>query len=188
MRVISGKYKGKKLIAPLNDKVRPTTDRIKETLFNILASRGYKEGIKVLDLFGGTGALGIEALSRGADKAVFIDNDSESIKLIRQNLVKVNAPAETYEVYNVDFAFALKKLKDKGFDLIFADPPYAGGLENEIVDKIDELGVLATDGTLIIEHSRNVRFETGKFIEDDRICGNTVLSFLSYPKEERHNE
>lgn len=93
MRVISGKYRGKKIFAPLNDKVRPTTDRIKETLFNILASKGYGEGVTVLDLFGGTGALGIEALSRGAEKAIFIDNDPESVKLIRQNLLNIKAPS-----------------------------------------------------------------------------------------------
>ena len=188
MRVISGKYRGKKIFAPLNDKVRPTTDRIKETLFNILASKGYGEGVTVLDLFGGTGALGIEALSRGAEKAIFIDNDPESVRLIRQNLLNVKAPSESYEVYNVDFAFALKKLKNRGFDIIFADPPYAGGLENEILNKIDGFGVLAKDGILMIEHSRSVEFSTGKFIEDRRVCGNTVISFLSYPKEVEHNE
>lgn len=100
--------------------MRPTTDRIKETLFNILSSKGLCGDITALDLFGGSGALGIEAMSRGARKTVFIDKDYRSVSLIKTNLAHVGASAADYEIYNVDFAFALKKLKDKRFDVIFA--------------------------------------------------------------------
>ena len=89
MRVISGKYRGKRLFAPEGKFVRPTTDRIKETVFNILSSKNDFEGAYILDLFAGSGALGIEALSRGAKSAVFIDNSAESVKYIRANIQKL---------------------------------------------------------------------------------------------------
>lgn len=111
MRVISGKFKYKQLYAPENNLVRPTTDRIKETLFNILASKGVAGTVTVLDLFAGSGALGIESLSRGAEKVVFIDKSRDSIKLLNKNLAHVGADPKTYEIYNVDFEFALKSSK-----------------------------------------------------------------------------
>lgn len=188
MRVISGKFKYKKLFAPLDNKIRPTTDRIKETLFNILASKGLSGAVTVLDLFGGSGALGIESISRGAIKTVFIDRDPDSIKLIRQNLKHVGASENDYEIYNVDFSFALKKLCGKKFDIIFADPPYAKGLEGEIISLIDKYGVLSDVGALVIEHSVDNNFDVGNFAVDKRVCGNTALSFLTYNKEVEHNE
>lgn len=188
MRVISGKMKGRKLFAPENNDVRPTTDRIKETLFNILSSKNCVGEIAVLDLFGGSGALGIEALSRGAKKVVFIDKSYDSIKLIKQNLAHVKADSKNYEIYNVDFAFALKKLRGKKFDLIFADPPYDAGLEKDIIFSVLNAEVLDENGVLVIEHSDKVKVETDAFTVDSRLCGNTVLSFLSYEKEIANNE
>ena len=179
MRVISGKFKGKKLFAPGDNRVRPTTDRIKETLFNILAAKGFCGEVTVLDLFGGSGALGIEAISRGATKTVLIDKDPASIALIKENLNHVGAKPVDYEVYNVDYAFALKKLKDKRFDVIFADPPYAAGLESAIMETIDKYNVLSETGVLVIEHSADVGFVADRYDEDRRVCGNTVLSFLT---------
>lgn len=188
MRVISGKFKGKKLFAPTDNRVRPTTDRIKETLFNILASKGLSGDVTVLDLFGGSGALGIESLSRGASKVVFIDRDSDSIKLIKQNLSHVGARPGEYEIYNADYAFALKKLRGRKFDIIFADPPYAGGLEQSIIELVLRNEVLDKNGALIIEHSSDTVVGTDMLEMDGRICGNTTLSFLSYKKEVEHNE
>ncbi len=188
MRVVSGKFKGRKLFAPEDNSVRPTTDRIKETLFNILSSKDCVGEISVLDLFGGSGALGIEALSRGAKKVVFIDKSIESIRLIKQNLSHVKADEETYETFCVDYEFALKKLKGKEFDLIFADPPYAAGLENNIIKKVADCGVLSKNGVLVIERSVKTKMKCEPFVEDARACGNTVLSFLSYEKEIVNNE
>lgn len=193
MRVISGKFKGKKLFAPEDNRVRPTTDRIKETLFNILSSKGLCGDITALDLFGGSGALGIEAMSRGARKTIFIDKDYRSVSLIKTNLAHVGASAADYEIYNVDFAFALKKLKDKRFDVIFADPPYAAGLESAIAETVCKFNVLSKHGVLVIEHSADVDFVCEGYDEDKRVCGNTVLSFLSlknatYEEEVKHNE
>lgn len=193
MRVISGQFKGKKLFAPEDNRVRPTTDRIKETLFNILSSKGLCGDITALDLFGGSGALGIEAMSRGARKTVFIDKDYRSVSLIKTNLAHVGASAADYEIHNVDFAFALKKLKDKRFDVIFADPPYAAGLESAIAETVCKFNVLSKHGVLVIEHSADVDFVCEDYDEDKRVCGNTVLSFLSlknatYEEEVKHNE
>ena len=188
MRVISGKFKGRKLFAPEDNEVRPTTDRIKETLFNIISSKiGLKE-ITVLDLFGGSGAIGIEALSRGAKKVVFIDKSNDSIKLIKQNLAHVKAEESSYETYCVDYEFALKKLQGKKFDLIFADPPYSARYEKNIANKVVQYEVLSDNGLLVIEHSSKTLIGSLDFIEDMRICGNTVLSFLSYGKEKMNNE
>lgn len=183
MRVISGKMKGRKLFAPENNDVRPTTDRIKETLFNILASKGACGEISVLDLFCGSGALGIEALSRGASKVVFIDRDNESMRLTKQNLAHVKALPSDYETYTVDYLFALKKLKGRRFDLIFADPPYAAGFEDTILKAVFDADVLSDNGVFVLEHSVGVKVNANGFSEDLRICGNTALSFFTKEKE-----
>ena len=188
MRVISGKFKGRKLGSPSDERVRPTTDRIKETLFNILSSKnpdGY--GI-VLDLFGGSGAVGIESISRGADKVIFIDRDPDSVKLIKDNLNHVGAKSEEYEVYNVDYEFALKKLREKKFDFIFADPPYALGLERKIAELIKKYDLLSDKGVLCVEHSSDKKVKFDGYDEDKRECGYTVLSFLTYKKEEQNEQ
>lgn len=181
MRVISGKFKYKTLMSPQGNNVRPTTDRIKETIFNILSSRGKIGAIYALDLFGGSGALGIESLSRGATKVVFVDKNADSVKLIRENLANVGALKETYEVYKVDYAFALKKLAGKRFDLVFADPPYAAGLEKDIMELVLKYDILSHNGVLVIEHDVTNAFEVSeKFQADRRACGNTGLTFLTY--------
>lgn len=188
MRVISGKFKYKQLYAPENNLVRPTTDRIKETLFNILSSKGVSGEVTVLDLFAGSGALGIESISRGAEKVVFIDKSRDSVKLLAKNLAHVGADPESYEVYNVEFGFALKKLKGRKFDVIFADPPYAAGYESKIIELVDKYGVLAQGGVLVIEHESDNKLDASPFVSDERNCGNTTLSFLTYPEEEAHND
>lgn len=183
MRVISGKFKYKLLFSPKDNRVRPTTDRIKETVFNIVGSKKEIDGRFVLDLFAGSGALGIESLSRGANKVVFIDKDKDSFALVRQNLVHVGAKADEYELYNVDYEFGLKKLKDKEFDLIFIDPPYALGIENKVLDLIKKYNVLAKDGLIVIEHAVNNVFNDEDFDFDRRKCGSVGLSFLTKKKE-----
>lgn len=188
MRVISGKYKGRKLMPPPDEKVRPTTDRIKETLFNILSSKGLAGEITALDLFGGSGAVGIESLSRGAQKVVFIDRSPESVKLIKYNLNHVGASEENYEIYTVDFAFALKKLKGKKFDFIFADPPYDAKFEESIAFLVKKYDLLSQNGVLVIEHNNQVKFKTDGYVVEKRDCGYTQLSFLEYIKESSHNE
>ena len=182
MRVISGKYKGKKLFSPEENNVRPTTDRIKEPLFNILFSKDVYYG-KVLDLFSGSGALGIEALSRGAELVVFIDIDTRSVKLTKNNLRQVGAT--NFELYHNDFISAAKKLKGRKFDVIFADPPYRLRIEPKIIDSVIENDLLAENGILIIEHSieNKLQIDDERFIIDERCCGNTVLTFITYGRD-----
>ncbi len=178
MRVISGKYKGKKLISPEGDDVRPTSDRIKETIFNILCSRCSIPGAKVLDLFCGSGALGIEALSRGAKEVVFADADIRSVRLAKENLKKIGAPSDS--VFNAEFELALKKLKDGEFDVILADPPYKEKYEAKIMSLIAKNNVLKTGGVVMIEHaSTNMLPDFEGFDCDRRKCGNTSLSFYT---------
>ena len=177
MRVISGKYRGKKLFAPEGDDVRPTTDRIKETVFNILCAKSDFNEAKVLDLFSGSGALGIEAISRGATQVVFVDKSRDSIALTRKNLAHVGVSGE---VYNTDFKVALKKLSGRQFDFIFLDPPYFGKNEQEIFDLIEKYDLLTEKGIIFLEHSTKIDLpDTGKrYIIDNRSCGNTSITFL----------
>lgn len=181
MRVIAGKYKGKRLLSPEDSSVRPTTDRIKETVFNIICSR-YGLGERVLDLFCGSGALGIEALSRGAESAVFVDKSPQSVKLTYENLKGVR---ERVEVYNTDYRVALEKLNEP-FDLILLDPPYSAKFESEALRIIAEKRLLRRDGVIFVEHSRenNLIKLPSSFIIDTRNCGNTSISFVTRTEEE----
>ena len=120
MRIISGLYKKKVLISPESGKVRPTSDRAKETLFNILSNRINFSGITCLDLFCGTGNLGLESLSRGARKCIFVDTDT---KLVLKNIEKVGVSDQS-EVYKSDSLEFLKRNTGSDYDLIFCDPPY----------------------------------------------------------------
>lgn len=149
MRVIAGKARRLNLVAP-NEKVRPTTDRTKETLFNII--NNDIPGAKVLDLFAGSGALGIEALSRGADGCWFFDNYKDSIDCIKINLEHTKL-IEKARVFKYDYVKALETLgfEKRQFNLIFIDPPYNMGLEDKAITKIQELDLLADDGIIVIE-------------------------------------
>ena len=180
MRVIAGTYRGKRLNAPQDRNVRPTTDRIKETVFNVLCNR-YGIGARVLDLFCGSGALGIEALSRGAVECVFVDRDIASVRLTRSNLIGIK---EHTEVYTADYKVALSKLSQP-FDLILIDPPYADTAAYDAIAMIDEKKLLGLDGVIFAEHSRENNFINfpASFIIDTRDCGNTRISFLTYPRE-----
>jgi 16S rRNA (guanine(966)-N(2))-methyltransferase RsmD/pantetheine-phosphate adenylyltransferase len=148
MRVISGKYKGRPLIAPPGRTVRPTTDKVKEAVFDLLMTE--VEGSTVLDLFAGSGSLGIEALSRGAKEAVFVDKSRDSLDAVKENLRGIHA-----EVYAADYKTALSKLGAAGrkFDLIFLDPPYKEGLEAGILKTILDKDVLSAGGTIVLERS-----------------------------------
>lgn len=150
MRVIAGTYKGRKLESPENYDIRPTTDKAKEALFSIL----YNEipGARVLDLFAGSGALGIEALSRGAAECVFVDHSRQSIGLVKRNLAacKVEEPAR---VIAGDYRKVLAGLGGS-FDVILMDPPYGQGLLEDAFDLIRQQGLLADDGVIVCEHRK----------------------------------
>lgn len=174
MRIVAGRYRGRKLTPPSDDSVRPTTDRIKETVFNIL--QWDVEGVRVLDLFAGSGALGIECLSRGAAEVVFADKSPASVALIRQNLKGIEG---SYRVLTADFTGVLRSGEDK-FDLIFIDPPYKSGLGELAVDAAFDLGRVAEGGTVVYEHSSELPFKCAR--EDlkvrTKLMGSVTVEFI----------
>lgn len=152
MRVIGGKFKGRKLNQFRGMKIRPTADRVREAVFNILGPR--VRNASVLDLFAGTGALGIEALSRGAGYAVFVDNHPAATEIIRRNLDTCNA-MDRSRVVKWDIAknlYCLKSL-DIRFDLVLMDPPYAGRLLGRAIRHLCDSLALTKDARIVAEHS-----------------------------------
>ncbi len=178
MRVVAGKYRGKLLKSPSDDKIRPTTTRIKETLFNVL--QGYVKDSVALDLFAGSGALGIECISRGAKEVTFVDKSRDAINLIKQNL---NGIREDCRVFNTDFLAFLHSCVTQGkkFDLIFIDPPYASGLAEIAVDFILQHDILDEDGIIIFEHGEDKTYvlENKKYKQRTKKMGTVVAEFIS---------
>lgn len=179
MRVISGKVRGLKLNAPKNDDVRPTTDRVKESLFNII--NGYIIDSQILDLFAGTGSLGIECLSRGASRCVFVDASKSSIDIVKSNIKKARVDSES-EVMNIDCKSAIDKLKTRNekFDVIFMDPPYYENLFVNSLEKISESKLLKEDGIIVVEHDTKEKLPdcAGELIKQkSKKYGNTTLTF-----------
>ena len=146
MRVISGSARGRKLKEPVGFDIRPTSDMVKESIFNII--QFDVEGRRVLDLFAGTGQLGIEALSRGAKCAVFVDSAPNAVKLIRENAA-ICGFSSLASVYARDVISYLKN--DEKFDIIFADPPYGTQLAAKTLGRIIEFDKLTTNGIIICE-------------------------------------
>lgn len=148
MRVIGGISRGSKLFSLEGDNTRPTLDRVKESLFNIIQYDIAESN--VLDLFAGSGALGIEALSRGANFATFVDNSIEATKVIQKNIEKTRFK-EKSEIINKDFKNAIEVIKFKKYDLIFLDPPYKTDFIVESIKLIMKYNILADNGTIILE-------------------------------------
>lgn len=179
MRVIGGAAKGRRLLAPKGQAVRPTADRVKESLFNILP-RDFS-GMKVLDLFAGTGNLSIEALSRGAAHAVLVDASVRSAAAIKENLRRLGFEAQS-NVWIAPVTRALKSLarRNETFDYIFLDPPYDQGLAGRTVVLVADCNLLRDSGTLVVEHSTReiVKPVYGSLqLHDQRRYGDTLLSF-----------
>ena len=180
MRIIAGKYRGRRLRSPPSDRTRPTSDRLRETLFNVLAPR--IEGARFLDLCAGTGAVGIEALSRGAAHTTFVDQSRQMCKLIEANVSTLSLPKLEFEIVNADaFDFLHKRKSDAAFDLIFFDPPYSADYErvlNHIGEHADHL--LAGDAAVVVEHRKqNELSEDFELLKRYRVLkqGDSVLSF-----------
>ena len=167
MRVVAGKYR-----------VRPTTTRIKETLFNVL--QGYSQNAVVLDLFAGSGALGIECISRGAKEVVFVDNSKDSIELVRKNLQGIDG---NFKVVNSDFSGVLRNayVTGKKFDMIFVDPPYASGLGELALGLIFDLDLLADGGVVVFEHGAEKTYEVSdkRYKQRTKKMGTVVAEFIS---------
>src|SRR5262245_31388336 len=149
MRIVAGSLKGRRLDTPTWDGLRPTSDKLRETLFNVLASR--IEGARVLDGFAGTGAVGIEALSRGAEHVTFVESDARAVQLIQRNLDHCRV-GERYAIIRARFTDAARRMSAGSFGFVFLDPPYrledmAGVLEAAAP-------LVAPDGLVVLEHAR----------------------------------
>lgn len=177
MRVITGIAGRRKLKAPSGRAVRPTADRVKEALFNILADR--TPGSLFLDLFAGSGGIGIEALSRGALQVVFVEKDFHHICVIKKNL-KLIGLEEKARLINRDVFKALPLLQGGCFDLIFVDPPYHKGFEIDTLAAVDRYGLLKLEGMLIVESSKRTTLPSAigrlRLSRQERY-GDTLLSF-----------
>lgn len=174
MRVISGKYRGANIISP-HGEVRPTADMVKGSLFSILESKGAVHDAKFLDLFCGSGAIGIEALSRGAASCVFVDADTSNVAA---NLDKLKIKSR---LVRADFRRAIRLLRNERFDVIFCDPPYKSGYAQVALGEVLKYGMLEDDGTIIIEHnSSNDLINTPEgCIIDRRVFGITALEIIT---------
>lgn len=158
MRIIAGQWRGRNLVAPKGDNTRPTTDRIRESLMSSINSQiGGFEGLSVLDAFAGSGALGLEALSRGAASAVFCDADHNAIKAIQRNIELVKATNEQARVRKGDVLSHPPINRTSPYDLVFLDPPYSLSQKDilSFVDALDAAGSLSDDCLISYEHAKS---------------------------------
>jgi 16S rRNA (guanine966-N2)-methyltransferase len=170
VRIVAGSFKGRRLQAPRGTNTRPTADRVREALFSIL---GPLDGERVLDLYAGSGALGIEALSRGAIDAVFVDSDQRAIEAIRRNLDAVGVEAS---VHRRDALAYLRTASDGPFDLVFLDPPYSSA--SELAGPLSELlpAVLSKAPRIVSESDKRAPLELTLPLIDERVYGDTRIA------------
>lgn len=177
MRVIAGEWRGRKLIAPKGEATRPTADRMRETLFSMLTSRlGSFEGLQVADLFAGSGAIGLEALSRGAASCVFVEQDRDALSAIRANITALGADLRS----RVEAASATQlRAVTKPLDIILVDPPYRSGTGEVALDRLQRLGWIGPETWISLETAgtEDVVIK-GLEIETERRVGKGKLSLL----------
>lgn len=176
MRIISGKHKGRQLLAPKNLPVRPTKDMAKEGLFNILNNRYYFPDLKVLDLFAGTGNISFEFASRGVEDILAVDMHSGCVNYISKISDELEMPIKTLK----SDVFSFLSRNSEKFDIIFADPFYDMELEEfkKLPSLVFENNMLLEDGILVIEHSKQTHLESLPHFESSRKYGNSVFSFF----------
>ena len=184
MRIIGGKYKGLKLIQPNGNNIRPTSDRLKESLFSIITSNKYKININdcnVLDICSGTGSLGIESFSRGAVSVYFIDKDYRSINLIYKNISKLNIDYKFQNKIKIIKDEATKALKNinKIFQIVLIDPPYNSNIIEKCLFTLRELNLINENSYIFAESSKTGNFNyDGYQILDVKLYGNSKLTIL----------
>lgn len=185
MRVITGVAKGRKIKAPKGMNTRPTSDKVKESMFNIIGH--IDSEASVLDLFAGSGNVGIEFLSRGAKECVFIDGNTESIKVINENINTLGFEKQSSVFKNtVERSLDVLSRKKRKFDYIFMDPPYNKDLVEPIIEKIVSMGLLKKDGMMIAEHETRteIKDEFSNLIRfDQRKYGDTTISFYGFEED-----
>ncbi|MEX0994494.1 MAG: 16S rRNA (guanine(966)-N(2))-methyltransferase RsmD [Balneolaceae bacterium] len=176
MRIITGKLKGRVIPVPDTGNLRPTSDRTKEGLFSVIVARRFFEGTSVLDLFAGSGNLGLEAISRGSDHVLFVDRQAEHIRQIEK----------TARVFKVDHQIQTRKMSVEQFletppvayDFVFSDPPYDYFLISEMPDKIIRNGWLKADGWFILEHDKRHNFTNHAHCFYSKAYGRTIVSIF----------
>ena len=182
MRIVGGKWRGRRLVVlrgkPLIHDLRPTMDRVRETLFNILHHGNFHpiKRARVLDLFAGTGALGFEALSWGAECTTFVDAEEQSLNLVRENTLLLKAHKEV-TILERDVT-TLGKNIGKAFNLIFLDPPYGKGLGELALDSALKGNWISKDATIVWEESNEIVLPKELYLVKSRLIGNTALNFL----------
>lgn len=181
MRIISGKYKGKRLVAPKKLPVRPTTDMAKEGLFNILNNRYYFDGLKVLDLFSGTGNISFEFASRDAGEIIAVDSFPGCVQYISKTAKELDFPIDAIKS---DVFRYLERTSEK-FNIIFSDPPYSFDQAQflKIVDLTLERELLLEDGLLIVEHSDQTDLSSHPNFSEHRKYGGSIFSFFHQNEE-----
>ncbi len=182
MRIIAGEHRGIRLLSPSGLATRPTSDRVKEALFSILSSRINLSDLVVLDIFAGTGSLGIEALSRGARLCYFIEYNRSAVTVLSRNLANI-AGSDRSEIFTVDALKALQIIskRDKRFDLVFLDPPYSGNLYQPVLDFLCASGILSPEAIVVAECSaRNPLNESYGNLRHvaRRVYGDTALELF----------
>ncbi len=177
MRIIAGTLKGRRLAAPSGQRIRPTSDKLRETLFNVLTPR--VQGARVLDGFAGTGALGLEALSRGAAHVTMVERSRAGLELIEENLRRCRV-VEGCAIIRAAMDEAVERLAAQRFDLILLDPPYDHAQVSHLLDQVG--GLLADDGLLVLEHARRDPgpAEAGALVRQRQITsGDSALSLYA---------
>jgi 16S rRNA (guanine966-N2)-methyltransferase len=185
VRIIAGKFKGRRLSSFKADHIRPTTDRVKETLFNKLS--GVIEGARVLDLFSGTGNLAIECLSRGAAHVDLVESHRQSLAIIRENLTLLKI-TEGYKIFPIDAFSYIKKYAGPPYDLVIADPPFTRAWAHDLAVAVGESALLGPEGVFVMEASSKERMDAGypglKRL-DRREFGDKHLNFFKW---ENHDQ
>ena len=178
MRIIAGKFRGKALLSPTDESIRPTSDRAREAMFNILASRigVHLDGLKVLDLFAGTGALGIEALSRGAGSACFVDNDAAAVKAIKANLAAFSAAGDVRQSPVASLGTAVR-----AHHLVFLDAPYGLGLADPALIHLHARGWIAPGAIISVETAAADKLACEWELLVERRFGKALVRLLRAP-------
>lgn len=183
MRIISGKYKGRHLVSFKADHIRPTMDRIKETIFNKWMM--YVDGAKVLDLFAGTGNLGLEALSRGATHVTFVEKNNKSMNIVKENLALLKIDKSEYQIQLKDVITFVRQSSDTVYDLIFIDPPFTEKMAHDVMNAVGQSSIFADHTRIVIESIKQERIDDtyGDLVCYDRQdYGDKFLSFFAKPE------
>jgi 16S rRNA (guanine966-N2)-methyltransferase len=178
MRIIAGQFRGHRLISPSGHQTRPSTGRTRESLFSLIDARIYLDGAEVLDLFAGTGALGLEAISRGAALVTFVEQDPDVMDLARQNAERLGVADQCIFIPG-DAVDYLRRYSGPSLDLIMADPPY----KLEAMDELPDLALphLTNDGVFTLEHSSHHWFDEHPHLMTSRPYGRTIVSLFRPP-------